>query len=254
MALFLILIVFIVFIIYLNKYPNSKPAQFMKRNRLSFALRFIFSGKDSKFYFGAYPIDAEANFCVPISWHVIEKNFGRRLIISDNVIDAKPYNDSASAVNWQTCTLRKWLNEDFVEKAFSPKEQLRIEAVKVKGINNSNPDETKATIDKVFLLSKSEYDHYLYYSTRKSSIFTGYSEQKAEKIPLTNNGSGKTSAKPLVWFRSPGPDNVAWVTDSEGKNIQKKTYSSSGIRIEDNASYPVVTIAGVRPVMWISLF
>lgn len=54
-------------------------------------------------------------------WIVLKKETGKLLIITKNVIETKEYNEAREDVTWETCTLRKWLNEDFYGK-FTPTE------------------------------------------------------------------------------------------------------------------------------------
>ena len=221
-------------------------------NQVVFMLSFIFCSKGSWRKFGTYPVDAEGNRIASIWWIVKEKKFGKRLIISAHVVDAKPYNDSVDTVSWRTCTLRKWLNEDFIEKAFSEEERSRIMTTSVENLNNSNEKESKDTSDKVFLLSKREFRQYFNYN---GCSVTDYTKQKVVSLPLTNCGSGKTTNRYLVWLRSPGPSDVALATDDAGKNIEIRKWNIDLDTYEiDDKGFPVTYNAGIRPAMWISLF
>ena len=85
----------------------------------------------------------------PIEWIVIDKREESKLVISKYGIDAKIYNDSSENIKWKTSSLRKWLNKDFIDAAFSENEKDLILETK----NSENPDETE---DKIFLLSDSD--------------------------------------------------------------------------------------------------
>ena len=67
------------------------------------------------------------------------------------------------SVTWETCSLRKWLNDEFVNEAFSKKEQKYIPTVTVPAHKNPkyDTDPGKATKDKVFLLSAVEVKNIL---------------------------------------------------------------------------------------------
>ena len=43
----------------------------------------------------------------------------RALLLSRYGIDAQPYNTEHMSMMWGMCTLRKWLNEVFMNKAFT---------------------------------------------------------------------------------------------------------------------------------------
>lgn len=65
-------------------------------------------------------------------------------------------------VTWETCTLRKWLNEDFLESGFSEEERDRILEQEIHAVDNEkyNVSGGNDTRDKVFLLSPQDLtDH-----------------------------------------------------------------------------------------------
>ena len=70
--------------------------------------------------FGAYEQDREVlNGKEDIEWLVLEKEEGRILVLSKYALDAQQYHTSKEDVTWETSTLRQWLNEDFLNLAFS---------------------------------------------------------------------------------------------------------------------------------------
>jgi tetratricopeptide (TPR) repeat protein len=94
----------------------------------------------------------------PFEWIVLAKNDSNMMLISkDAVTNKKSYNSQHARVTWETCTLRTWLNEDFLYN-FSSEEQAKILTTTV--INPNNPDRGtvggNTTFDKVFLLSIDE--------------------------------------------------------------------------------------------------
>ena len=98
-----------------------------------------------------------------IEWIVLDENNGTYLLMSRYILDAHAYNDIDTPVSWETCTLRAWLNDNFLREAFSEKDQKKLLSVM-----NENPDNPEysteggnATQDKVFLLSLQEAGKYL---------------------------------------------------------------------------------------------
>ena len=92
----------------------------------------------------------------PIKWIPLHIDPKQRtlLIISEKVIDEKPYNDKYIGVTWETCTLRRWLNEDFYS-IFTDEEKAMIAETSVVNSDNASYG-TKGgndTGDKIFLLS-----------------------------------------------------------------------------------------------------
>lgn len=45
----------------------------------------------------------------------------KALIISRNIIDLLPYNEKREDAIWKECSLRRYLNNEFVEKSFQKK-------------------------------------------------------------------------------------------------------------------------------------
>lgn len=73
-----------------------------------------------------------------------------------------PYNETLQDVTWEECSLRKWLNGDFLESHFTDEEQMQIMEVEVNNDDNelygtSGGNKTK---DKVFLLSIPDIETY----------------------------------------------------------------------------------------------
>ncbi len=110
--------------------------------------------------FGSYPTTA-AGDPMPIEWLVLAQEENRQLLLAKNVLDALPYNDSyGDKVDWATCTLRSWLNGEFLETAFTGEERDRIALVLNNNDNDSCPGcltcNGEATEDHVFCLSLAE--------------------------------------------------------------------------------------------------
>ena len=188
--------------------------------------------------FGEYEQDNDLNNgAEPIEWQVLAVEDGRALLISKYALDVKPYNETDAEVTWETSTLRKWLNGDFLFTAFSTNEQARIPE-----IMNLNPDNERfrtfggnATDDRIFLLISDEAERYFSYSyeARKCST-TAYAEAKGAFI---------SPAEDTVWWwlRTPGiAGNMAAGVDPDGAVFL------NGIGV-DSTTYLV------RPALWLDL-
>ncbi|MCR4649428.1 MAG: DUF4214 domain-containing protein [Lachnospiraceae bacterium] len=97
-----------------------------------------------------------------IEWQVLKVADNRVLVVSKYALDCQPYNTEYTSVTWETCTLRKWLNNDFYNTAFRDKEKSKIPSVTIE--NKDNPkygtDGGNITTDKVFCLSLEEIESY----------------------------------------------------------------------------------------------
>ncbi|MCX4325964.1 MAG: DUF6273 domain-containing protein [Lachnospiraceae bacterium] len=90
-----------------------------------------------------------------IKWRVLWNNGKTLFIAAEKGIDCKPYNDVNESVTWENCTLRQWLNNNFLDMAFSSDEQ---KAIITSQVQNEPMPSYKAgngnnTNDKIYLLS-----------------------------------------------------------------------------------------------------
>ena len=122
--------------------------------------------------FGKYEQDGDiTNGKEDIEWQILSKEGNRVLVISKYGLDCKKYNNANADVTWETCSLRDWLNEDFLNNAFSDKEKKYIPTVTIENKNNPKFGTAggKNTNDKVFCLSLEEveayFDDYSYYNS-----------------------------------------------------------------------------------------
>ena len=115
-------------------------------------------------FFGAYEQDNNtSNGKEDVAWLVLAKENNKIFVISEKGLDCQPYNiEQYANITWETCTLRKWLNTDFINSAFSSDEKTKIPTVTVsadkKHGHSANPG--NATQDQVFLLSITEANKY----------------------------------------------------------------------------------------------
>lgn len=97
-----------------------------------------------------------------LDWLVLDRKDGKILLFSKYVLEKRNYNDIDEITTWETCSLRKYLNEDFITR-FSPEEQSKIQEITLRNQSNSKyatpgGNDTK---DRVFLLSLDEVILYL---------------------------------------------------------------------------------------------
>ncbi len=180
--------------------------------------------------FGSYEQDNNtSNGKENIEWLVLDKKNDKIFVISKYALDCQQYDTHFSDVTWENCTLRKWLNNDFINSAFSADEKGMISTATL--FTNSNPtygtNSGNATKDKIFLLDITEAYKYFSYGSKRQCETTDYATEQG--------------ASCWWWLRSPGisPDYAACV-DSTGQISNYGRDVGSGI-------------TAVRPAMWIDL-
>ena len=202
--------------------------------------------------FGTYPQTASGKDKTPIEWLVLEKDGQKALLISRYSLDNKPYHTKSKNVTWETCSLRAWLNGEFLKKAFTEKEQeailtTTVDNSKRQGYGSWGRNGEKDTQDKVFLLSYTEAVIYLDLagpnesSVRARVSPTQYAIKKGayyDDSLKSKTADGDYAGR--WWLRSPGsqPKEAAYVF---------YTGCVSYWRVE------AATSNAVRPALWVDL-
>ena len=191
----------------------------------------------------------------PIEWIVLDKQGGRTLLLSKYILDCKCYNNKYKDVTWETCDLRKWLNNDFYYQAFNSSEQEKIQTTNV--INNNNIDcgtyGGNNTNDKVFCLSIEETRKYFGNGTKEDF---GYQLGKNVATKGTNyaktvdNGGNKlwVSDSSDKWYYG---NSVFWLR-SPGYGQDYAAFAYSDGYLDTTGCYVYYPYYGVRPALWIS--
>ena len=158
------------------------------------------------------------------------------MLISRYCLDAIPYNDTLEPINWEHTSLRRWLNEDFLETAFTRAEQRIIMAVE-----NENPKHDiaktssgRSTIDRVFILNMEEAEALFDSNSDRISGPTAYAAARGAYVN-NNNLMG------WWWLRTTSfkTDHVTYVASGGGVS-----YEGREVTRDD---------AGVRPVIWVNV-
>lgn len=155
------------------------------------------------FSFGKYIQNGRAK--KPIEWLVLETNGKTAVLISKYALFCRPYNEKSVNATWETCSLRKWLNGEFINRAFSEDEQARIATVKVSAAKNPKYSTYpgSAVNDKVYLLGLAEAEKYFATDELRKCIPTDHAKRQG-----AGSGKGEMTAngEPVCrwWLRSPG--------------------------------------------------
>jgi hypothetical protein len=191
--------------------------------------------------FGSYEQDNNtANGTEPVDWKVLALENGKTLLISDKILDCKEYNEDFEEVTWETCTLRAWLNSNFLNSTFSADEKAKITETNVANSENTNTTAPGGhdTKDIIFLISYNEIKKYFLNIDFRITTGTDYAKSKGLKVSDKSDSLGNST----WWLRSPGYNpSAAWTVGSDGNYLRGCSYNVNS------------AIVGVRPAMWISV-
>jgi len=178
------------------------------------------------------------------SWRILDKQDDMMLIITEGVIEERPYNENNEEygiITWENSSIRKYLNSEFLLK-FSEEEQNQILLIQV-----DNPDNVwfetaggNRTWDKVFLLSLEEADRYFgngddYLNIVKRPGFNSL-------LPSTNDADRVAAYGTWNWMlRSPGAQGwfVAYIGHGGLVSVAGDVASNRS--------------RGIRPALWIEI-
>ena len=192
----------------------------------------------------------------PITWLVLDSADGKLLLISENVLDAKQYNEKSEEITWGVSSIRNWLNglgdfatkTSFYNSAFSSEEQKLIVTQDI--TSAANPQYGTAggenTKDRVSFFGIADLEKADSWS---ESIFKEVANRACRGTDYAHYcGSGEYSTYLLKssswwWLRDSGvtSDSAANV-DEFGKTVSagyKVSYNGIGVRpvIVLNAEY-----------------
>jgi len=226
--------------------------------------------------FGSFEQDNDdKNGQEDLQWLVLDEDDEKILLLSRYVIAKKAYNDTDKAVSWEKCTLRQWLNEEFVSSTFDEKEaeQIITSVLENKGSaayfsdfkKKAGTSADKKTKDKVFLLSYDEVVQYfeptkvenLYIYADKDLITTATAASEIENKSLSEK-EYEDFYKEEGWPQDcVGVSGSGWFLRSRGINtddVMSVGYDGAvrGLYLEYGADYESVAFeGGVRPAIWV---
>lgn len=187
-------------------------------------------------------------------WRVLDIKNDRAFIITECIIEQRPYHEEYKDITWADCSLRKYLNGEFYD-TFSAVDKSRIIPVLNKNSNNQwyGTNGGVDTQDSIFLLSLHEVCQFFGDSTLKL-----YNKGKNQRYWFERKDENNSKRLARLqgsewcwwwWLRSPGRVNIKaayiWGTDGtigiQGNNILKGNISDGKCT------------GGIRPALWLKL-
>lgn len=215
-----------------------------------------------------------------ITWLKLAEDNGKTLLLSEQVLDAQPYDNTAEQyqwsvqsprpqkdVEWATSSVRAWLNDEFKNAAFSAEEQGAIADTMLSDTKN-NVSHTAATAadpsvhaaegttDQVFLLSLAEVKQYFANNAARVAQPTDYAVSQGVYTGVAAN-EGQPEGAAVWWLRSNGyyAGYASVVTDDgyvHGDGYRMAGELHDGF--EDHGSELNSQLGGnvgVRPAIWV---
>lgn len=179
-----------------------------------------------------------------IEWLILEKTDTKALLLSKYGLDCQRYNQFTTSVTWETCSLRAWLNDSFLNEAFGDEELAYIETtlVRAEKVDGFDTDPGADTNDKVFLLSCDDAERYFSSDQSRKCAASDYAQKRSAYV----GDSGYC----WWWLRSPGhtssyatlvaDDGVVYENYVAGYNIMPFVGTNWG-----NAT--------ARPAVWVNI-
>ncbi len=151
-----------------------------------------------------------------VKWRVLEITESKALLMKEDAIPPMPYHTKYEPITWENSSLRKWLNSEYLDQAFTQEERKGILLSSI--VNEDNPiyktDGGNDTEDTVFLLSISE-------AVKYHELFSKF--------------------KSNSWLRTPGNNQSSAAFLSVDGSAMEYGYDVTGENIK------------VRPVLWMSI-
>lgn len=177
----------------------------------------------------------------PNEWIVLDKDGGKILLISKDAVAFKKFHEEEAIVTWETCSLRTWLNNEYLYAAFSDDERAIIQSSVV--VTNDNEYSGRsggaATDDYIFLLSLEEACKYFVTDKDRILICDGVYEFTDENGSVVEVLVDNEVA--IWWLRTPGNgDYGTTFVDNDGTAVNRQSWVNN----EKQA---------VRPAMWVDV-
>lgn len=191
------------------------------------------------------------------NWQVLDVKNGSALILSERILDYRPYNNLPAETTWAECDLRAYLNGEFYNN-FGDKERQLIMPVK-----NENPDNPwdfseqggcaatkggKDTEDYIFLLSLDEIIRYFSTDGKDSML---YQSQLGAREMKLSDGFEKSRIAYNLNGDITNPSGTAWFLRSPGMYQENAAYIGSKGSIAVCGTWVEGTTYGMRPAMWV---
>lgn len=180
--------------------PVDNPREAVEYNRKT-------RWKGYRVYFGHYEQDNDyTNGPEPIVWRVLEVTKKSILLMSEECLEQRYFHNTYEEAIWRDSDIRKWLNGEFLDRAFTMAERRAIRKGKIKTMISAGEHAGKGVVteDKVYLLSTAEATNPLYGFYPEADSKTKTRCAKATNYAVVNNGYQNEENAVCWWLRDNG--------------------------------------------------
>ncbi len=202
----------------------------------------------------------------PIRWRVIGLDGNAACLMSDRLMDCRPYNELEGPVNWESSSVRSWLNsypakenvagidyrgKGFLDTAFTKEQQKALIRTRVENKPNGayGTDCGNDTEDRVFMLSNDEV--FSSDTAARNGFFAGSGhDDPAKRFRSTMFAKCRGS-----WWSSVNGymGNSFWFMRTNGYSPESVTYICDFGYIYRRGTISTCEDAGILPAIWIDL-
>ena len=189
-------------------------------------------------HFGVYEQDNNVNNGKEkIKWKVLDVKDGKIFMITDVCIERRIFHSIEGQGTWENSDIRKWLNKEFMDIAFTQDEKAAIVQTTVKNSKSSDFEYAPMndTTDEIFLLDEREVYRYFDDNMDSNGI---YPDRKAGYTEIIRKDLNKWDTYEF--------DYISWwlrtLGKSEGEILDNSMFGGSDADIWRK---------GIRPAMWL---
>ena len=186
-----------------NELENVK-AKLSKAEKELARYNYIPQDYDKEIVLGAWGCSSTTSEKKAIPWRVLYRDTDKALVISKYALTKRRFDGSSN--NWDSSEIKRWLNGEFLQQAFSAEERQRISGG-------------------VFLLSKEEAE---------TKYFKSDSDRACNMWPI----DGKSSGSCWWWLRAAFDRRYVYDVDSDGDVVVNLDYGYDSYYSDGGAVRP----------------
>lgn len=190
---------------------------------------------------GSYEQDGDlANGTEPVEWLVLADSDSKYTLISLKALDAVAFSTENAETTWESSYIRTWLNDSFLNTAFTDSERAAIQKMTL--ANPANPtygtNGGNDTEDYVYLMSIDEYNSLLLGTGNAPCTPTAFAVSQGVK---PNSKTGRQLCS--WWLRTPGDE----LTRAAAFYNSAEAFYGSVVNTASNGVRPMITVRYALP-------